>query len=615
MLVLLLSCAPMVGLVGWFGLATATNLLRHQAILAMREHARFGARPLEETIVSGIADARYLSLLEDVRVLAALAADGRSPAAARTHTSENFLALAESAGLYSEIRLLAPNGWERAGVTFGPEGARIVPEGELQQQASAPFLPLVLRLPRGGVFVSPLHLARQGSERPTGDRAVIRFAAPVRQGERVLGAVVLTADVTQRLPGGAYAGGSTFLVDPDGWYLHHTRPELAWSGPQDRNTGHHLVRDFGSDAALILQPRGGVIRTQGSILATYPVSFGDVRAGQFAVLCVQASEKAILAPVTDYKRFFWVVLSVSFVAPLLAGVALGTFFLRPVRQLREGVRHVAEGNFDTRLAVASADEFQLLADDFTAMAQRLKAYRQQERLAVVGRMAATIIHDIKNPLAALTMMAQLVAKQELTAEQRADLAHRVQAQSERILSMLQEILDFSRTGRADITVCPHRLQELLAELAQELEPRCAERGVVVDWAGAADCTVAADAQKLRRALGNIIVNAAEATGQGGTVAVRAECDPQGVTIRIADNGPGIPEAIRGRIFEPFVTHGKDHGTGLGLAITQAVIEAHGGRVEAANRPDGGAVFTIWLPSVDRYSEECPLETGDDARSD
>lgn len=615
MLVLLLSCAPMVGLVGWFGLATASNLLRNQAILAMSEHARFEARPLEEAIASGVADARYLSLVEDVQLLAVAAAGGRSVTELRLHVSESFLALAESAGLYSEIRLLDPDGRERASVEFGPQGARIVPEGELHRQVQAPLLPAVLRLPRGGVFVSPLHLARRDSERPTGDRAVIRFAAPVLRGGRVLGAVVLTADVTQRLPLGAYAGGSTFLVDPDGWYLHHTRAEIAWSGPQDRNTGHHLVRDFGSDAALILQPIGGVVRTQGSILATYPVSFGDVRAGQFVVLCVQASEAAILAPVTDYRRFFWVVLSVSFIAPLLAGVALGTFFLRPMRRLREGVRTIAEGDFDTTLAVNSADEFELLADDFNAMAQRLKAYRQEERLAVVGRMAATIIHDIKNPLAALTVMAQLVAKQELTTEQRADLAQRVKAQSERILSMLQEILDFSRSGRADITVCSHRLSELLADLATELDPRCAELGVTVDWAVAADCTVAADAQKLRRALGNIIINAAEATGEGGTVTVRSECDPQGVTIIIADSGPGIPEEIRDRIFEPFLTHGKEHGTGLGLAIAQAVIQAHGGRAQAANRAEGGAVFTVWLPNVDHYSDECPLDTGEHSRRD
>lgn len=605
----------MVGLVGWFGLATASNLLRNQAVLAMEEHARLQARPLEEAISSGIADARYLSLVKDVRLLAAAAADGDPSAEQRRHVSESFLALAESAGLYSEVRLLDPDGNETARIESSPERARVVPEQELRRQVQAPFLPIALQMPRGGVFVSPLHLARRGTERPTGDQAVIRFAAPVLQDGKALGAVVLTADVTARMPRDAYTGGSTFLVDPDGWYLSHTKPESAWSGPQDRNTGQHLVRDFGSDAALILQPVGGMALTQGSILATYPISFGNVRAGQFAVLCVEARETAILAPVRDYERFFWVVLAVSFVAPLLAGVALGTFFLRPVRQLREGVHAIAEGNLDTSLTVDSADEFQLLADDFNAMARRLQAYRQEERLAVVGRMAATIIHDIKNPLAALTTMAQLVTKQELTPEQRAEFGQRVKAQSDRILTMLQEILDFSRSGRCDITVCPHQLSELLAELAEELEPRCAEHGVTVDWAGAADCIVAADAQKLRRALGNIIINAAEAAGEGGSVTVRSLCDPQGVTIAIADNGPGIPEEVRDRIFEPFLTHGKEHGTGLGLAITQAVVQAHGGRVEAANQSEGGAVFTVWLPNVDNYSDQCPVDPGESAGSD
>lgn len=109
--------------------------------------------------------------------------------------------------------------------------------------------------------------------------------------------------------------------------------------------------------------------------------------------------------------------------------------------------------------------------------------------------------------------------------------------------------------------------------------------------------VQADREKLRRAIVNIATNALEAMGDGGTLALRATSDGQGVRIAVSDTGPGIPEKIADRLFEPFVSHAKPNGTGLGLAITSAIVEAHGGCIEAANKPDGGAVFTIWLPEV------------------
>jgi len=92
-------------------------------------------------------------------------------------------------------------------------------------------------------------------------------------------------------------------------------------------------------------------------------------------------------------------------------------------------------------------------------------------------------------------------------------------------------------------------------------------------------------------------NASPSISSGLPLALRATSDGQKVRIALSDTGPGIPEKIADRLFEPFVSHAKPNGTGLGLAITSAIVEAHGGCIEAANKPDGGAVFTIWLPEV------------------
>ncbi|MBM3501977.1 MAG: sensor histidine kinase, partial [Armatimonadetes bacterium] len=455
-----------------------------------------------------------------------------------------------------------------------------------------------LQLAPGSVFISPLGLNRENGRIETPQRPVIRFAAPVASEGRTLGLVVLSVEAEPLLPRAAYAGGQTFLADPEGYYLSHTDPSRAWSGPRNLNTGHNLLRDVGSAAAAALRPAESIVPRPGGLLATYPIAFGPPQAGNFVVLGVDADEKLLFAGLEDYRRFFWGVFGVSFVAPVLAGLALATFFLRPMGKLRSAVHAVAEGDLDTALDVRSGDEFQMLAQDFNAMAARLREYQQQERLALVGRMAASIIHDVRNPLSSLTVATRLLSEKELPEAQRREVGERALAQAGRILSMLQEILDFTRTGKTDINRRPENLRQILADMEYGLTTQCAARGVSLSLEAMPDCTVPADREKLQRALSNIALNGCEVSAPGDALTIRARCDGEEVVVEVADNGPGIPPEIADRLFEPFATYGKAHGTGLGLAITRAIVEAHGGSVEARNRPEGGATFSIRLPVAD-----------------
>jgi signal transduction histidine kinase len=386
------------------------------------------------------------------------------------------------------------------------------------------------------------------------------------------------------------------LVDPQGYYLSHTDTSKAWSGPRNLNTGHNLHRDLGPEAGRALLPAQSLVTKPGHVVATYPIAFGPPESGNYIVLGVEATEDLIFAGLDDYRRFFWGFFAISFIAPVLAGLALATFFLRPVRKLRKAVHAVAEGDLDTGLEVHSGDEFEMLAEDFNVMAQRLREYREQERLALIGRMAASIIHDLKNPLSSLSVSTRLLTDKDLSEPQRREVGDRIHAQVDRILGMLQEILEFSRSGKTEIEKRPVEFREFLHEMEYGLATQCAGRGVTLSLGSAPDCVIEADREKLQRALSNIIMNACEVMDGEGTTTIQSSCDDKGVTIEVSDTGPGLPPEIASRIFEPFVTYGKAHGTGLGLAIARAIVEAHGGRLEAHNRPKGGATFTLWLPA-------------------
>jgi signal transduction histidine kinase len=163
--------------------------------------------------------------------------------------------------------------------------------------------------------------------------------------------------------------------------------------------------------------------------------------------------------------------------------------------------------------------------------------------------------------------------------------------------MVNELLDYSR-GRPALTLEPLRIHDLFSELEQLNADYLRLRGIACSFSPI-DASINADRDRLVRTLQNLLNNAVESFGdKKGKIAFSAQlADAKTLEIRVADNGPGIPEAIRDRLFEPFVTAAKKGGTGLGLAIAQTVIEAHGGSISCSPRDGGGAAFTILLPRL------------------
>ena len=258
-----------------------------------------------------------------------------------------------------------------------------------------------------------------------------------------------------------------------------------------------------------------------------------------------------------------------------------------------------------------------LADSLAEALRDLEAAQEQliesERLSAVGRMANMIIHDIKNPMQGIRMFAEMAAEADVSPEDRREFSETMCHEIDRLVGMCQEILDFARgttnLSKADVPLDDYLMGAVLT-LAAELE----QNHITLDTHLAHGGTVPLDASRITRVVLNLCRNAIEAMGSdGGTLRVAtAEGDGGGARIEIADTGPGIPPEIADTLFEPFVTHGKDHGTGLGLAIVKKVIEDYGGTIGVATAQGEGTIFTICLPAATGGSDSECSEPGDGA---
>jgi signal transduction histidine kinase len=244
----------------------------------------------------------------------------------------------------------------------------------------------------------------------------------------------------------------------------------------------------------------------------------------------------------------------------------------------------------------------LIVEDVTQRVHMERRLAVSERLAGVGRLAAMVAHEINNPLDGiirLVNLARRAAGEPASSGVPPDGARIDTYLAEahkglmRIVLIVRDLLEFSRSASGASEPMP--IPELLAEAARNLAPAAEKAGVQI----AIDCDP--DLPPLRsgtlyHVVLNLVKNAVEAMPGGGRVMVAARGLPDAVVIEVADTGPGIPPEILPRLFEPFFTlKATGKGTGLGLVISKDLIEKQGGTVTAANRPEGGAVFTVRFP--------------------
>lgn len=220
----------------------------------------------------------------------------------------------------------------------------------------------------------------------------------------------------------------------------------------------------------------------------------------------------------------------------------------------------------------------------------------QEKMAVVGTMMNTIIHDFKNPFCLISLSAQLM-RQRHGDEQSVRLCKNIEDQVERMVGMAADLTEFSR-GEYRLNPMPLDIAVVLEEFRTLNSPFFDNENVALSI-HVPSVRIHGEKGKLIRVFQNLIGNAIEAIGDAekGKIEITASKSPDGqfLVVKLADNGPGIPVSIRERFFEPFVTYGKSEGTGLGTAIVKSIVDAHGGSIRFETVTGEGTIFYLSLP--------------------
>lgn len=302
--------------------------------------------------------------------------------------------------------------------------------------------------------------------------------------------------------------------------------------------------------------------------------------------------KSILYLIVTIGPFF--ILGFAFI--LISGLT------KPVNSLLLATRRLKAGDLDYRIARLN-DEFGELAASFNEMAASLKKQMQEmqrtEQLRVCGEMAAGLAHEIRNPLAGMKVSIEvLMAELDMEERDSATLSKIIE-QIRHIELLMKNLLNFARPVAAQpMTVNANKIMERTIDFIEKhpsLSSPDSRKQVFRELAVDLPDTFV-DPQQLQQVFLNLLLNAADATPEGGRITVNTCHDKKEGTIvvEVHDTGKGIPDELTERIFQPFFTT-KGKGTGLGLAVSKRIVEEHGGTITASNHVSGGAVFRVVLP--------------------
>jgi len=418
----------------------------------------------------------------------------------------------------------------------------------------------------------------------------------------------------------------------------------------------HHVRDGPGEMVRFIVP---VAVSRQMIEAAPGTGVPDTPPENATIVCGHTYEPIRQAIFQDQKEMLWISGAVL-VGGVGVWVLLGRWLARPIRRLAAGTERVAAGDLTTRVDVGRRqDELRALADAFNRMTERLQRQRRKilsyseeleqkveqrtAELAAVNRdlerelaerrraeqelrrsnaelrqFAYVASHDLQEPLRMVTSYVQLLAhRYQGRLDEDADefIAYAVDG-AERMKSLINDVLEYSRVGRSDVPLVPVDCEGLLDDVLANLQLALAESGGTVTRDPLP--TVLGDRHQLTCVFQNLVANALKFCTASPEIHVSAECDGDLWRLSVRDNGIGIAPEYRDRIFGVFQRlHGRDEypGTGMGLAITKKIIERHGGTISLESEPGRGTTFSFTLRAVPAGVRETPAEAPAAAHAD
>lgn len=290
---------------------------------------------------------------------------------------------------------------------------------------------------------------------------------------------------------------------------------------------------------------------------------------------------------------------------LLLGTALALYIAgtitQPLEMLLAGARAMGSGNYDYQLKSRGSRELKELSAAFEQMRDQVQLSQQQQvesaRLAIIGRMASSISHDLRHYLSAVYANAEFLSHTGPSELEREELMAEVKLAVQGMTETLESLLIFSRTGTS-LHPTYESLNVLIERSVAMLRMHPDAQHVSITVEDGPNIEAWLDARTMERAIYNLLINAVQAARSGSqnipSVRIRLTESIEEISMRINDNGPGVAPAIRDTLFEPFVSTGKGRGIGLGLSITARILQEHGGTVRLEESKPGSTTFVIRL---------------------
>jgi signal transduction histidine kinase len=331
--------------------------------------------------------------------------------------------------------------------------------------------------------------------------------------------------------------------------------------------------------------------------------------------------KSLEPAAESINRIDRIVLSAGLLA-LLSGVALVTILsrllTRPLEELSRSVRAFGRGDSKYRVPRHGTQEVRQLSQAFAAMRRQIqeanRALLESERLATIGSMASSVSHDLRHYLAAIYANSEFLASDRLSSKERAEIFADIRAAVLGTTDMIESLLIFSRTG-SNARRAPELMATLLERAVALVRAHPDAEGVtlVTRYGDPVETAVIVDGKQVERAIFNLLLNACQAARCGPAahqVTATLEVQDQCVLVNVVDNGAGVPDKIRGSLFEPFVSEGKQKGTGLGLTLAHCIALEHGGEVALLGSRCGETIFQMKIARTPETQDSTPAPGAD-----
>lgn len=358
----------------------------------------------------------------------------------------------------------------------------------------------------------------------------------------------------------------------------------------------HLLRPLGFIILFFSMKRENMRRLSGSILYKALTAFSLLAAIPLLVYgAVIFYENISTISIVGRKIIVFILLLSTLASALIFALGLIIRLIRPLLQLKDSVSGLVEKGLNEKIEIRSNDEIGELSDSYNEMVLKLRqsiAERDRlSRLAATGELSATLAHEIKNPLNAISMAATY-----LRGNYRGKLINEfvriIQAEAARINKLTTNLLNFAKPQNPEFALSD--INTLVEETAALLKQESREQDITIRIEKGADIPLCNfDYNQIKQVLLNLVINAFDAVDRSGTVEIRTRSDNGTVLLSVEDDGRGISEEDMNNIFNPFFTT-KTRGTGLGLAISKKIAKEHGGEL-LIKRLSQGSRFTLSLP--------------------